>query len=675
MIEQLRQTFREEADELLADLELALLELERSPGDEGLVDRIFRAMHTIKGSSAMFGFEGITSFSHEVETVLDLLREGRICVTKELVELVLSARDQIKAMLGAPGESGETDLSRTGEIVAALHRVTGTAHPLTAAEESESADHRRPAETGAETTCTIRFRPDREIFLRGLSPAHILNELRELGECRVTVHTDQVPPLADLDPALCYLWWDVVLTTSHGIDAVHDAFLFVGEEGSVEIVASPAGEAVEPKVEEVGGSDGRALAAERDNGRESQRGISSIRVTADKLDQLINLVGELVTVQARLTQTSVLRNDAELVGLAEEVERLTAGLRDSALNIRMVPIGSTFSRFKRLVHDLAVELGKDVELVTAGAETELDKTVIEKLNDPLVHLIRNSIDHGIESPAVRLAAGKPARGTIHLSAVHSGDSVLVTIRDDGAGIDRAVVRARGAVKGLIPAGAELSEKETYNLLFMPGFSTAEAVTSISGRGVGMDVVKKGIDLLRGTVGITSSAGEGTAVTVRIPLTLAIIESLLVKIGTDCFVIPLSLVEECIELTRLDVARAHGRHLADVRGRIIPYINLRERFAIAGERPEIEQIVIADLEGKRVGLVVDHVIGEHQTVIKSIGRMFRGARGVSGATILGDGSVALILDVQQLVADEEQGDYADAFPATAEFMAKEKPTYA
>ncbi|GFE56677.1 chemotaxis protein CheA [Geobacter sp. AOG1] len=658
MIEQLRQAFREEADELLTDLELSLLELERNPTDEELVDRIFRAMHTIKGSSAMFGFDRITSFSHEVESVLEMLRDGRTAVTKELIVLTLAARDQIKEMLKSATGGGEAEALRAREIVAAFRILADGAAPLAAAADSGT-DSPENAESGEEITFIIRFRPARDTFMRGLNPVQCLNELRELGACHVTLHTDQVPPLAELDPEICYLSWDVVLTTTRGLDAIYDIFMFAGEE-CVEIEVSHPGSTTVAETSQKAGvlpSEGRreGISPEPADSRDipAARGISSIRVTADKLDRLINLVGELVTVQARLSRTALARDDDELITLAEEVERLTAGLRDSALTIRMIPIGGTFSKFKRMVHDLSTELGKDVELVTTGADTELDKTVIEKLNDPLVHLIRNSIDHGIESPDVRLAAGKPARGTIHLSAVHSGDSVLVTIRDDGAGIDRDAVRARGIAKGLIPAGAELSDKEAFSLLFAPGFSTAETVTSISGRGVGMDVVKRGVDLLRGTISVASAPGEGTAVTIRIPLTLAIIESLLVKIGADCFVIPLSQVEECIELTRTDVTRAHGHHLADVRGRIIPYVPLREHFGIAGERPEIEQIVIADIEGKRVGLVVDYVIGEHQTVIKSIGKMFREVRGVSGATILGDGSVALILDVQQLVADEER----------------------
>jgi len=308
-----------------------------------------------------------------------------------------------------------------------------------------------------------------------------------------------------------------------------------------------------------------------------------------------------------------------------------------------LPIGSTFSKFKRLVRDLSQGLGKEIEMETFGAETELDKTVIEKLNDPLVHIIRNSIDHGIETPDARRAAGKSPVGTVSLGAVHSGDSVLITIRDDGAGLDRDSIRAKAVERGLLAANAEVSDKEIYALIFAPGFSTAEKITNISGRGVGMDVVKRGIQNLRGTIEVESVRGSGTTITLKIPLTLAIIESLLVKIGDSHFVLPLAEVEECVELTREDVKAAHGRNLSIIRGNLTPFISLREQFGISGERPDIEQIVIVSVSGTRIGFVVDSVVGEHQTVIKPLGRLYQDVKGVSGATILGDGSVALILD--------------------------------
>jgi two-component system chemotaxis sensor kinase CheA len=377
--------------------------------------------------------------------------------------------------------------------------------------------------------------------------------------------------------------------------------------------------------------------------------VAGIRVPVDRLDKLVNLVGELVTVQASLSQTvSLIEEHAGLLSISEEVERLTAELRDNTMSIRMLPIGTTFTNFKRLVRDLSNELGKEVTLLTEGADTELDKTVIDRLNDPLVHLIRNSIDHGIEMPHIRQAAGKPRGGTIHLSAEHSGASVLIRIRDDGAGLDAAAIRRKAEERGLIHTGTELSEKETFALIFVPGFSTARKITEISGRGVGMDVLKRNIDALRGSIDITSRKGEGTTVTLKLPLTLAIIDGLLVRVGEGRFVLPLSIVEECVELTREDTAGSHGRQIIYVREEIVPYILLRERFLISGTPPDVQQIVITESAEGRVGFVVDEVIGEHQTVIKSMGRMYREVDVISGATILGDGTVALIIDVPKLV---------------------------
>ncbi len=380
---------------------------------------------------------------------------------------------------------------------------------------------------------------------------------------------------------------------------------------------------------------------------------SNIRVPAERLDILVNLVGEMVTVQARLSQTVASMGHAELNSISEEVERLTAELRDNTMSIRMLPIGTTFSKFKRLVRDLSSELGKDILLVTDGGETELDKTVIERLNDPLVHLIRNCIDHGIEAPGVREAAGKPGQGTVHLSAMHSGANVLIHVVDDGAGLNADAIRSKAVERGLIASETELPEKELFSLIFAPGFSTARQITSVSGRGVGMDVVKRSIDALRGSIDVSSRKGMGTTITLKLPLTLAIIDGLLVKVGDGHYVLPLSVVEECVELTREDVAGAHGRHIAHVRGEIVPYIRLRDRFAIDGTAPEVQQIVITECLGGKVGFVVDQVIGQHQTVIKNMGRVYRNVDAISGATILGDGSVALIMDVPKLVRGVEE----------------------
>ena len=387
--------------------------------------------------------------------------------------------------------------------------------------------------------------------------------------------------------------------------------------------------------------------------KQAKESVSSIRVASDKLDKLVNLIGELVTIQAHMSQTAAEKNDAQLIAIAEGFERLTAELRDNTMNIRMLPIGTTFSKLKRLIRDLSQELGKEIELETEGGDTELDKTVIEKLNDPLVHIIRNSIDHGIETPGIRTSAGKKTAGTIRLTASHSGANVIIRIIDDGAGLKKEAIRKKAMERGLIPHDRELTEKELFGLIMHPGFSTASAVTSVSGRGVGMDVVKQAIEGLKGTIDISSSEGNGTVITLKIPLTLAIIDGFLVKVSGEFFVIPLSEVAECMELTGSDIDAMHGRNIVNIRGGVVPYIRLREVFAINGRRPDIEHLVIAEVEQGRIGLVADQIIGEHQTVIKALGTAYRDVNGVSGATILGNGTVALILDVPALSRSAEQ----------------------
>jgi len=704
MKDKYKDAFREEAYELLTELESSLLELEETPDDLEVVGRVFRAMHTIKGSGAMFGFCDVAAFTHEVETVFDLVRNGKININTELISYTLAARDQIKSMLDAADGGAGVDIETGERIITALRGFLPSGHggrPEAASPAMQSLVAPAAITSKEKVTYRVRFKPARKIFFNGTNPVALVNELRGLGECKVVAQRDNLPLLEELEAESCYIYWDIILTTSTGINAIKDVFIFVDDdcELDIEIIDYGGGldnEADYKKLGEILVERGdlspdalkQVLSEQKQVGeilvekglvqtdklhsalleqqhvkeirheREKQESVASIRVPAEKLDTLINLVGELVTVQARLSQIAAINMESDLLTVAEEVERLTSELRDNALGIRMLPIGTTFSKFRRLVHDLSRELGKEVEMVTDGAETEFDKNVIEKLNDPLVHLIRNCIDHGIEMPEERKAAGKPTKGIVHLAAVHSGDSVVISITDDGAGLDRNAIRAKAVEKGLISAGTELSDREIFAQIFAPGFSTAKQVTSVSGRGVGMDVVKRAIDALRGTIDLSSHVGKGTTVTIKMPLTLAIIESLLVKIGSDSFVMPLSQVDECVELTREDVEKSHGRNLADVRGRLVPYIPLRERFKIGGTPPAIEQIIITRVNNTKVGFVVDHVIGEHQTVIKSLGRAYRNVQGLSGATILGNGSVALILDLPQLVNAVENGAKSD-----------------
>jgi two-component system chemotaxis sensor kinase CheA len=643
-----RETFREEAGDILNELETALLELEVSPGDGEAVGRVFRALHTLKGSGAMSGFDDVAVFTHEVETVFELVRCGQLPVTKELINLTLCARDRIRVLIEA---GGEVDDARTREVIRAFRKY------LPAGEATPGDAGGNPSSLPENVTYRIRFRPPADIFLRGINPLALLKELAQLGECRITTHTEAVPALEELDPERCHLWWDIVLTTSRGMDAIRDVFIFVEDDSELRIeaaVAKPGDVRSGPdrSLAEPPGEDGEMKETTAEQARLSSDAVSSVRVRSEKLDSLVDLIGELVTVQARLSQAASKREDPELDTISEEVERLTWELREQVLHIRMLPIGTTFSRLGRLVRDLKEELGKNVVLTTEGAETELDKTVLDRLSDPLVHLIRNCIDHGIELPDARQAAGKQPKGRVHLAARHSGAHVQIEVSDDGAGIDPELVRNRAISMGLVGTDAELSEKEIYGLLFHSGFSTAASVSSVSGRGVGMDVVKRAVEELRGGIDISSRRGKGTVFTLKLPLTLAIIDGLLVRIGTGFFIFPLSAVEECIELHQRDSEKAHGRNLINVRGDILPYIKLRERFAVTGQAPEIEKIVLTEADGQRVGFLVDEVVGEHQTVIKALGRMYRDVRGLSGATVLGDGNIALILDLPQLVKNEE-----------------------
>jgi two-component system chemotaxis sensor kinase CheA len=689
MMEQAILTYREEAGELLAELESSLLELEETPDDNDLIDRVFRAMHTIKGSGAMFDFDEIVSFTHEVETVFDMVRNGKMPVTKSLLDLTLKSRDHILYLLNLPSDEG-VDRSKGDVIIAGLRQlVPQTEMPQKGSAEGSSIQVPLVSETDIadEKTWRIRFRPVSNILMCGTDPISLINELRGLGTAHVVANFDDIPRLDDLVGENCYIYWDIILTSSRDEDAIRDVFIFLDDDSELKIELIDSSDVIDSdqsykklgdilvergdlspvemqKVLKLQKRFGELLVEQRivtpekvqsalieqqqvkavRQERATQEAAASIRVPAERLDQLINLVGELVTVQAHLKQVSSVRGDTTFIAISEEVERLTNELRDTSLNIRMLPIGSTFSKFKRLVRDLSQELGKEIEMETFGAETELDKTVIEKLNDPLVHIIRNSIDHGIEMPEARRVAGKSSIGKVFLGAEHSGDSVLITIRDDGAGLDRDTIRAKAIERGLLPANVEVSDREIYSQIFAPGFSTAAKVTNVSGRGVGMDVVKRGIELLRGSIEVDSVRGSGTTISIKIPLTLAIIDSLLVKIGNDHFVLPLAAVEECVELTREDVRNSHGNNLALVRGNLTPYISLREQFDISGDRPDIEQIVIASMHGARNGFVVDCVIGQHQTVIKPLGKMYQNVKGISGATVLGDGSVALILDL-------------------------------
>jgi two-component system chemotaxis sensor kinase CheA len=543
-----------------------------------------------------------------------------------------------------------------------------------------------PPNVPASEPCTYRihFDPHSDILLTGTNPLLLLNELRGLGEFSLAAHSDRIPPLDGFDPECCYTFWDAVLTTSAGENAIRDVFIFVEDRAELSIARVDAagqpdplrlGEilvqagAVSPDRIEAAVLEQKHIAALREKRRTAEPA-ASLRVPAAKLDSLVNVVGELMTVQARLSGYALASGDSEVAFISEEVERLAELLRETSMSLRMLPIGETFNRFRRLVRDLSADLGKRAELTTSGNDTELDKTVIEQLSDPLIHLIRNAVDHGIETPERRVAAGKPPVGRIQLSASHAGAFVLIRISDDGAGLDRDAIRARAIERGFIRPDAVLTEPQTDALILTPGFSTASSVSEVSGRGVGMDVVQRNLEAMRGSLSVASTSGKGTVVTLKIPLTLAIIDGLLVEAGNARFVVPLAHVCGCQELLRKD-AQSGRQALMGVRGELVPYIPLRERFGIPGVPPPIEQVIVAETHGGRYGFVVDRVIGDHHTVIKKLGRLFRDIDEISGATILGDGSVALLLDVERLAAavireQSARPSFRERNPPVAEF---------
>lgn len=639
--------FRVEAGEVLDQVEQALLDLGHRLDDADLVNAVFRGLHTLKGSGAMFGFDALAGFTHHCETAFDRVRKGQVPATAGLVSVILSAQDHMRALVegDAPAAEGDAILAR---LQAAIDEASGTAPAA--------------ASTPAASGWQIAFRLPADAMANGTNPLMLLDELRELGDCTVVARTDKVPPLADLVATECHIGWDVTLVGDVKRDDIEDVFIFVMDD--MELSIEPLGVADADAAADAAATDdapvlaeaaapvataATAATADSPAARSTAKAEESVRVPAGRLDALMDRVGELVIAQSRLSQCADRGQDLVLRSVSEEIERLAGELRDTMMVLRMVPVGSLFSRFRRLIHDLARDTGKTIEFETEGEATEVDKTVIERLFDPMVHLIRNSCDHGLETPEDRIAAGKPAAGSVRLAAHQAGGEVVITIRDDGRGINRARVRAKAEANGLIQPDQALNDHELLQMIFAPGFSTAATVTNLSGRGVGMDVVKRTIEGLRGSIDVQSTESEGSLIALRIPLTLAIIDGLLVRVGSGRYVIPLTAVEECIELSLEDDMRHRGRSLITLREKLVPFLRLREVFATDTRPDPFQKIVVVSTPQGRVGLVVDQIIGNHQTVIKPMSALHRDAATFAGATILGDGEVALILDIAQLIA--------------------------
>jgi two-component system chemotaxis sensor kinase CheA len=712
------QTFILESRELVESMESALLTVEHAEAKDELINAIFRTAHTIKGSAGLFSLDHVVAFAHVMESVLDSVRSGKLSIDAQLVALLLDCGDHISALVDgvAAGETaGTAELTAQGApLVARLSNYlptapaiangTGTASTVSLSASGDAVDPIQRLEgDGLHTDhwhISVRF--GRSVLKDGMDPLSFIRYLATMGDIAgIATLTDALPDAQYMDPEDCYLGFEIAFHTAADKTDIERVFEFVRDDCTLLILPphslvseyinllqthegdlnrlgdmlvacgtlttqelklaleAQAGDPDKPIgtiLLEQGSVHVEVVEAALTKQKQIKDAVAtesrSIRVDADKLDQLINLVGELIIAGVSVNLIAQRAQVADLQESTSKLSMLVEEVRDSALQLRMVKIGATFNRFQRVVHDVARDLGKDVVLVIQGEDTELDKTVVEKIGDPLMHLVRNSLDHGIESAELRAERGKPAQGTLTLNAFHDSGSIVITVQDDGGGLNRERVLAKAIERGLVEPGQHLSDSDIYALIFEPGFSTAEKVTNLSGRGVGMDVVKRNIAALRGTVGISSKEGQGTTVTVRLPLTLAIIDGFLVGVGKAVYAIPLDMIEECVTYS------AEPEHdYTNLRDQVLPFIRLRTLFCIAGQPAKGENIVVLRYGGQKVGLVVDSLLGEFQTVIKPLGSMFNQVKCISGSTILGSGDVGLILDVPALirqVADRSAG---------------------
>ncbi|SDI45678.1 chemotaxis protein CheA [Propionivibrio dicarboxylicus] len=720
-MDELTSVYVQESREQLAEMEAGLLRLEQTPDDRDTINAVFRAAHTIKGGSGVIECHFIEHFTHLVENLLDALRNDEIELSSAITTLLLECCDHMGHLVdtlaaGTPEPDptlcadGEALTGRLKDIIAA-EPGRGGSSSLTVTDDTVEVENLGNGVVNTDSWhISVRF--GRNVMRGGMDPLSFLRYLGNLGEIIGTeTITDAMPAAADMDPESCYMGFEIRLQTRASKSEIERVFDFVRDDCDLRILPpqstvtdyirlinelpednlrlgemlvrcgaltqaevdaglkaqhaaedTPAAEATAPPLGEilvesrmvhkeiVDAAVNRQTQIVDKKAREAQL----VRVHADKLDQLIDLVGELVIAGASANLLALKSNQSDLVEATSILSRLVESIRDSALQLRMVQIGDTFNRFNRVVRDVSKELGKEIELSISGADTELDKTVVEKIGDPLMHLVRNSLDHGIEPVAVRLERGKRACGRVSLNAYHDSGIIVIQVSDDGGGLNREKIRAKAIERELIQPGDNLGDKEIINLIFEPGFSTVDKVSNLSGRGVGMDVVRRNILALRGTVDVESVEGQGSTFTIRLPLTLAIIDGFLVGIEKAAYVIPLDSVVECIEQKNL----TGDRNFLNLRGEALPFIRLRDIFEIPGEAPARESIVVVQSNGRRAGIVVDHLMGEFQTVIKPLGRMFAHLRGIGGSTILGSGEVALILDVGALVnlvtrAEEER----------------------
>lgn len=715
------QAFTEESRELLQNMEDTLLQLEDDPDNEDLVNELFRGVHTIKGSSGMFGFDHVVEFTHLAESVMGRVRDQEVTANNELLTLLLESRDHMTVLVELALD-GNTDLdvatTAIGKTLSEqLQRYLSdeSVDPPEEANRQQQPD-RIAAESeqpNVENRCwhlSLRF--GNNVLRNGMDPLSFIRYLETVGDIvNLTLLDDNLPNPVKMDAESCYLGFEIDLNSEADKEEIESVFEFVQDDCVIHIlpphtqvssyiqlieelpeenyrigeILTRSGALTERELNEIlaeqqEGQGENSPAAQPFGEVAVQQGVIEepvvaaavskqkkvkeqreeenqvVRVSASKLEELINLVGELVISGANTHLLARQSGDSRLTDSTETLAGLVENIRDTALSLRMVQIGITFNRFRRVVREVSRDMGKEIELIISGGDTELDKTVVDKIGDPLMHLVRNAIDHGIESPQDRQANGKPVKGTVHLNAFHDSGSIVIEISDDGKGLSKEKIVAKALEKGLIKENHSLSDNEIYRLIFEAGFSTADEVTNLSGRGVGMDVVRRNIDALRGQVDIESEEGAGSKISIRLPLTLAIIDGFLVQVGKASYVIPLDMVDECVEFGEVaNGSYADSQHI-NLRGEILPYVRLGDVFKgkaeqdrDAGQNKVRENIVVARYAGHKAGLVVDELLGEHQTVIKPLGTVFQNVKGLSGATILGSGEVAMIVDVPRLIS--------------------------
>lgn len=704
-LDSVKQTFLIESEELLDRMEVDLLNLEKNPEDSEAVNSLFRAIHTIKGSAGMFGYDNIVNFTHSVESMLEQLRKGEADINPDLIAALLKSHDHVQQLIAidTSEDSEMTDgLAAEGnELLAELKAHfsgTFTPPPAASASTADAPVATAEGEGVANPNWHISIRLNKEVLTHGLDPAAFINYLKTMGDLiNVRPVADQLPSLSEYDPESFYTGFEIDLSSESSADEIEANFEFLEDDSDIIILpphaaiaayrdlisnrpedderirniliemgslqkseldekaAAPAPSekaAAETGVQKSGSQTAAKNApagnAARNAAAGNEQAKKFIRIEAGKLDHLINLVGELVITGATIRQLSEKHADADLSESASAMSRLIEELRDNVMNVRMVQIGETFRRFERIVRDTSRELGKQIQLKIKGGDTELDKNLIDNIADPLMHLVRNSMDHGLEMPDERAEAGKPRQGTINLNSYHDTGSIVIEVSDDGKGLDRDVLLNKAIERGIANPNNNYSDHDIYHFIFEPGFSTAAEVTNISGRGVGMDVVKRNIESLRGTVDVSSKPGRGTTVRIRLPLTLAIIDGFLVTVGKTYYVIPLDMVIECVEMDNSNEGMASGGNMINLRGEVLPYMRLSDFFDIELNDSQHENIIVVKYAQQKAGLLVDDLLGESQTVIKPLGKLFDKLQGISGATIMGTGEVALILDVPRLI---------------------------